>query len=443
MATEGLSILVLLGGLAASLPLAYFSMRSARKRRHIRDTPTSKAAGVFIGDVEVKGTAEVDSPLVSYLAERRCVHYEWSIAEHWRRTVVESYTDSKGNRRTRTRIESGWTTVASGGEARPFFVLDDTGHILVRPDGMTVEGRTVFSLSCGPSHAFYYGRGPAGAVANSTFTRQFSETAISLHEPVFVMGRARERADIVAAEIAHDGDARFSLVTVRSEDDVARGHGATGWVLGVFGLVVAIAGGVIAVAGERRTDETVIALWAAMGGAGYLAVLAILWAVMTFNALVALRERVRRGWANIDVELKRRADLIPNLAESVKGARAHEADTQRLLALLRTQAAVDPAAVRDGRATVEGIAPAVVALAEAYPDLRTGRNFLALQEELTRTESRIALARTYYNGMVKAFNARIAVVPDSMLARLGGLKPFAFFEAKGLEREAVVVDFAS
>jgi hypothetical protein len=442
MATQGFSILVLLGGLAVSLPLAYFSMRSARKRRHIRDTPTSKTAGVFIGDVEVKGTAEIASPLVSYLAESRCVHYEWSVAEHWRRTVVESYTDSKGNRRTRTRIESGWTTVASGGETRPFFVLDDTGHILVRPDGMTVEGRTVFSLSCGPGNAFYYGRGPAGAVANSTFTRQFSETAIPLHERVFVMGRARQRADIVAAEIAHDGDARFSLVTVRSEDDVARGHGTTGWVLGVFGLVVAIAGGVIAVAGERRTDEAAIALWAAMGGAGYLAVLAFLWAVMTFNALVALRERVRRGWANIDVELKRRADLIPNLAETVKGARAHEADTQRLLALLRTQAAVDPAAVRDGRATVEGIAPAVVALAEAYPDLRAGANFLALQEELTRTESRIALARTYYNGMVKAFNARIAVVPDSMLARLGGLKPFLFFEAKGLEREVVAVDFA-
>ena len=92
---------------------------------------------------------------------------------------------------------------------------------------------------------------------------------------------------------------------------------------------------------------------------------------------------------------------------------------------------------------VRATCAAVVALAEAYPDLGAGANFLALQEELTRTESRIALARTYYNGMVKAFNARIAVVPDSMLARLGGLKPFAFFEAKGLEREVVVVDFAS
>jgi hypothetical protein len=443
MATDPYSILLLSGGLLASLPLAYLSMRAARKRRHIRDTPTSKTAGVFIGDVEVKGTAEIDRALVSYLAERRCVHYEWSVAEHWRRTVVESYTDSKGNRRTRTRVESGWTTVASGGESRPFYVLDDTGHILVRPEGMTVEGRTVFSLSCGPGHAFYYGRGPSGAIANSTFTRQFSETAVPLHEPVFVMGRARQRADVVAAEIAHDRDARFSLVTLRSEDDVARGYGTTGWVLGVVGLVVATAGGVIGVAGEAQGDRGVLALWGGMGVAGYLAALALLWAVMTFNALVALRERVRRGWANIDVELKRRADLIPNLAETVKGARAHEADTQRLLALLRTQAAVDPAAVRDGRATVEGIAPAVVALAEAYPDLRAGANFLALQEELTRTESRIALARTYYNGMVKAFNARIAVVPDSMLARLGGLKPFAFFEAKGLEREAVVVDFAS
>lgn len=442
MATQGLSILVLLGGLAVALPFAYFSMRSARKRRHIRDTPTSKTAGVFIGDVEVKGTAEIASPLVSYLAERRCVHYAWSIEEHWRRTVVESYTDSKGNRRTRTRIESGWTTVASGGETRPFFVLDDTGHILVRPEGMTVEGRSVFALNCGPRHPFYYGRGPAGAVANSTFTRQFSETAISLHEPVFVMGRARQRADVVAAEIAYDRDARFSLVTVRSEEDVARGYGATGWVLGILGLCVATTGGVLAVAGETQGDGPRIALWGGFGAAGYLAVIAMLWAVMTFNALVGLRERVRRGWSNIDVELKRRADLIPNLAETVKGARAHEADVQRLLALLRSQAAIDRSAVRDGKATVEGIAPAVLALAEAYPDLKTAANFLALQEELTRTESRIALARTYYNGKVTAFNARIAVVPDNLLARLGGLKPFAFFEANGLEREAVAVDFA-
>jgi LemA protein len=92
---------------------------------------------------------------------------------------------------------------------------------------------------------------------------------------------------------------------------------------------------------------------------------------------------------------------------------------------------------------VEGVAPHIFALAESYPALKASENFLSLQGELVRTESRIALARTYYNGMVTSFNGRIATVPDSVLARIGGLKPFAFFEAKGLERDAVVVDFAS
>lgn len=152
---------------------------------------------------------------------------------------------------------------------------------------------------------------------------------------------------------------------------------------------------------------------------------------------------MRRGWANIDVELKRRSDLFPNLAAVVKGVRGHEAETQRLVALLRAQAAIPPSAVRDGAATVEGVAPHVFALAESFPALKASENFLSLQEELVRTESRIALARTYYNGLVTSFNGRIATVPDSVLARFGGLKPFAFFEAKGLERDAVVVNFES
>lgn len=126
----------------------------------------------------------------------------------------------------------------------------------------------------------------------------------------------------------------------------------------------------------------------------------------------------------------------------MKGVRGHERGTQELLARLRAEYAISPNAVRDGEAAVEGIAPAVAAIAEIYPELGANENFLSLQWELSRTESRIALARTYYNGMVTSFNARIAVFPDSVLAGLGGLRPFAFFEAKGLEREVVKVDFA-
>jgi hypothetical protein len=440
MMVEPIILVPVLGGLAGVV-LGYVSMRMARKLRQIRDTPTSKAAGVFIGDVELKGTAESDHPLTSYLAEARCVYYTWCIEEHWRRTRTESYTDSKGNRRTRTVVETGWDTVASGGEQMPFYLLDDSGHILIRPDGMDVEGTSVFSFECTSRHPLYYGKGPPDGVRGSTEDRRFTEQAIPIHAGIFVMGVARERSDVVAAEIAYAGNARFSLVTMRSEDSVASGYAAKAWIAGVFGAIAAVAGVAIH-AGVHNAPEAELVLRSVAALGGYLAVVALLWAVMTLNTLLALRQRVRRGWANIDVELKRRADLIPNLAESVKGVRGHERETQELLARMRSQFSIAPQAVREGAAGVEGLAPSVVALSERYPALKASENFLALQHELVRTESRIALARTYYNGMVTAFNARIAVFPHSVLASLGGLRPFAFFEATGLEREAVRVDFA-
>lgn len=430
----------LIGG-ALALLFGWISMRAARKRRYIRDTPTSKAAGVFIGDVELAGTAESAEPLTSFLAEIHCVHYTWRVEEHWRRTRTESYTDSKGNVRTRVRTETGWDTVATGGEQIPFYLRDDTGFILVRPDGMSVDGNPVFSVECSPASALYYGKGPGGSVMGSTGRRRFTEQAIPIKGSIFVMGAARERTDIVAAEIAHSAEARFSLVTMRSEDAVASGYTWSIWGFGICGTMCAIAG-VVVPAGMEGHGDGALVIVGASALVVYLAVLSFIWALMTFNTLLALRERVRRGWANIDVELKRRADLLPNLAETVKGARAHERETQELLARMRAQFAIAPAAVRDGAAGVEGLAPMLRAVAERYPDLKTSGNFLALQEELVRTESRIALARAYYNGMVTSYNGRIAVFPDSVLAALGGLRPFAFFEASGLEREAVKVNLA-
>ncbi|MHC4895422.1 MAG: hypothetical protein ACYTFV_19215 [Planctomycetota bacterium] len=97
------------------------AMRALRRGRLVDDLPTSKTAGVFIGLVECHGTAESEAPFTSFLAEVRCVHHAWSVDEHWQRTVTETYTDSKGNTQTRTRTESGSTTVASGGESAPFW----------------------------------------------------------------------------------------------------------------------------------------------------------------------------------------------------------------------------------------------------------------------------------------------------------------------------------
>ena len=117
---------VILGLLVVCGLCLWGSARQLRRRRILGDTPTSKAQGVFIGFVELKGTAESAQPLTSFLAETACVHYAWQVDEHWSRVVTESYTDSKGNRQTRTRVESGWTTVAEGGETIPFYLRDES-----------------------------------------------------------------------------------------------------------------------------------------------------------------------------------------------------------------------------------------------------------------------------------------------------------------------------
>src|SRR5271169_6789859 len=107
-----------LGGLLAWLVI-FLALRAGRRHRLVSDLPTSKTTGVFMGLVELKGTAEAEQPLISFLAEQSCVYYQWHVKEHWSRTVTETYTDSQGRAQTRTRIETGWTTVSQGGDTIP------------------------------------------------------------------------------------------------------------------------------------------------------------------------------------------------------------------------------------------------------------------------------------------------------------------------------------
>lgn len=430
----------LVGG-ALALLCVWAAVRASRMRRFIDDMPTSKAAGVFIGDVELQGTAETTRPFTSFLWGGPCVLYSWSVGEHWSRTVTETYTDSKGNRRTRTRRESGVTTVAAGGESAPFYLLDDTGHLLIRPEGAKLETRTVFSRTVGRGDPLYFGKGPEGAVAHSDHRRTFTEEAIPLHHTIFVMGMARERKDAVAAEIAASNDAVHFLISVRDEKAISGGYAWGTWLWAIFGFILFIVGVVIAERNGRFLQETTIAIYVS-AVAAFLAMYLLAWSLTVFNSMLRLGQRARRAWSNIDVELKRRHDLIPRLAECVKGFSMHERDTQQLVAMLRSQYAIAPEEARGSDAKVVGLAPTLMLLREGYPSLNASESFLALQRELVITESRIAMARTYYNGVAKAFNTRLNVVPDAWLASLARLRPFEFFEAKGLERESVHVDFA-
>ena len=167
-----------------------------------------------------------------------------------------------------------------------------------------------------------------------------------------------------------------------------------------------------------------------------------LWA--TYNSLVTLRQRVREAWSGIDVQLKRRASLIPNLVETVKGYAAHEREllenvTKARAALMSAETPHD-AAQADNMLT--GTLRSLFAVSENYPDLKANQNFLELQRELSDTESKIAYARQFYNTNVRDMNTKIETFPSVLIARQFGFKSEEYFEADEAAREDVSVSFA-
>jgi LemA protein len=156
-------------------------------------------------------------------------------------------------------------------------------------------------------------------------------------------------------------------------------------------------------------------------------------AVFGYNRLVRLRNEVDTGWANIDVQLQRRADLIPNLVEAVKGYAAHERGVFEEVTRARSalQRAEGPAAAAEADAGLSAALGRLFAVAEAYPDLQASENFLRLQEDLTDTEDKISAARRYYNATVMYFNTAVQTFPWLLLARPFGFREREFFSAEG------------
>ncbi len=428
---------IILGGLGA-LGCLIGTFRALRRKRLIDDVPTSKTQGVFIGLAELKGTAESEMPLTSYLAGTRCVQYAWQIDEHWSRTVHETYTDAKGHTHTRTRTESGWTKVAGGGQSIPFYLKDDTGVIYVVPEGATIHSITVFTETCSPNSDLYYGKGPTHGVSNSTNRRRFHETALPLHTMLYVMGQAHERKDVVAAEIANDKDAPMFVISTRTEKQLSTGYARWFWVWLILGLAVAIGG----MAGWSTLVKANIAwqpLVAAAGG--FIVALLLGWVWVVYNSLINLHHMVEQGWSQVDVQLKRRYDLIPNLLETVRGYCAYESEIQKLLAEMRTQTEATPPGVAGP--DFKGIAPMLNVIVERYPDLKASESFLRLQQALVDAEQRIALARDYFNNIATFYNTRLGIIPDRFVAALARLRPRTLMAASDFERAPIQVRLAS
>ena len=171
--------------------------------------------------------------------------------------------------------------------------------------------------------------------------------------------------------------------------------------------------------------------------------LVIVFLVFGYNRLVRLRNQVEAAWSQIDVQLRRRYDLIPNLVETVKGYASHERETLEAVTRARQQA-MSAEGVED-QAQAENMLTQTLrqlfAVAEAYPDLKANQNFLALQEELTGTEGRIAFSRQFYNERVLAYDNALEQFPSNVLAGAFNFDPKGYFEAEEVSREPVRVDF--
>jgi len=181
-------------------------------------------------------------------------------------------------------------------------------------------------------------------------------------------------------------------------------------------------------------------LWIILG----IIAIIIFWLIAVYNGLIKLKNRTDEAWSDIDVQLKRRYDLIPNLVETVKAYARHESSTFQKITQARSAAmqARGPAEKAKAENMLSNTLKSLFAVAENYPDLKATQNFLQLQDELTDTENKIQASRRFYNGNVRDFNTKIQVFPNNLIANTLGFKKYEFFEVGAPEeREVVKVKF--
>jgi LemA protein len=184
--------------------------------------------------------------------------------------------------------------------------------------------------------------------------------------------------------------------------------------------------------------------WIVLG----IVVLILIWLVLTYNGLVTLRNRTQEAWSEIDVELKRRHDLIPNLVQTVQGYMGHERGTLEAVTNARAGAVAagatgDPAKIGAAENMLSQSLRSLFAVSENYPDLKAISAFTNLQEQLTATEDKIEFSRRFYNGNVRDYNIKLQTLPTSLIAGVLGFKAFGFFQADEGDRAVPQVNFGN
>lgn len=424
-----------------------------RRRWLIADMPTSDAAHVFVGMNEVKGTvAPAGNPLVAPFTAIQCV---------WYRSLLER-EEKSGDKRS-------WKTVEDVSSEAPFWICDHSGHVLVRPRGASVYARERVRDTHAGRPARYGSFGALGAPSESggflgglfggTSRYRTTEWVLRPDEEVYVLGHATLRADTIALEFSPhhpESNAKQGTLFISSGDETKAARRTLWQGLGLLALFLV---GALALPLEwqflqdvRRTEDDPFREPGTAGtifeaarptmvliGLVVLLALPVITVLRIYNRLVEVRNRAEAAWSLVDVHLRRRHDLIPQLVAVVQAAAGHERSLQEAVAAIRAGGEPPPSRALPDDATLARASDVdeadragsrqLIALAEAYPVLKADASFAQLAEQIRVSEDGIAFARTFYNDAVTVMDDRRQQFPGSLVARLVTMPTMARFEA--------------
>jgi hypothetical protein len=401
----------------AVVVLVHLAFRALRARRRLVGTPTSAAASVHIGSNRVCGRVRpAGEPLLAPITGLACSGWSYRVDDECRRESIWPQ---------RRRY---WKAVASHHKEVQFDLVDETGAVKVRPEGASIVGfRTVRLVTHRLDPAFAH-LAPAVDLPDSTGRRRITELVLPLDRPTIVTATGRLRPDVAEPELAWDPADRTLLV---SSVDLAvhAGRHAASAAGSLLAAAVALACLPLAIRSGDIGYGTAVAesgAWAPMALAGTVVVVVAHWLQYVHNDLVDLRERVQRARSLLDVELRRRHDLLPPLATAAAAAAGHEHE----LLVTVAERAPGPRAEAPGGAAVGSMADAdslalqrIAAVVEAHPELAASENFRAVKSALVVIENRIALARRFCADSTSLYEQRRATVPTSLVAGALGFGP--------------------
>jgi LemA protein len=416
-----------LGVVALSYSLGAFLQ--AMFLKHLPKSPVDFAAQGF---VKVAGTAEPGFGTVfSKTGRIECLYYSEVTERYVMRT--ETYYDSS-SKTTKTRTVYRWETIDRDSDSVPFLLRDDTGQVEV--DNQRVEYHT---QTC----AHYYNGQSVGSWRWGASVGDI-RTKVQYLPPrasVTVFGR------LIGRRIAYDTFRKCFLICEGDGKSAASSRSCTGFFLFLLGMALTIGSLVVVIGVPDHVERSLTPELDLFAGAAGVGVLLAIWLIRARNQLVRLRKEAEGAWANIDVALKRRWDLIPNVVATVKEIARHESEV--LVRLTEERAKAMQAArdqeddVREARIeaedAIERAVPRLWRHTEAYPQLQSSQAFLQLQRQLVETEEEIADKREMYNQCASNFNEAHETFPLSLVASMVGAAHLPLFEAEPAERAAPTV----